>query len=139
MKKQNDTEVIICGRRYTISGFESEEYLQKVAAYINNKNEEFKRKNFYKLLDTETRNILMQLNLADDYFKVKEQADQMKKENDTRNKDIFELKHEAITAQSKLESLTAELEALKKEHFGAQKTIVRLETELADQKKEEKE
>ena len=34
---KNFTEVLIGGKVFTLSGFESEEYLQKVAAYINNK------------------------------------------------------------------------------------------------------
>ena len=139
MKKQNDTDVIICGRRYTISGFESEDYLQRVASYINGRNEEFKRKNFYKLLDTETRNILMQLNIADDYFKGKEQMELLQKENDARNRDIFELKHEAIEAQTKLTALQAERDALKADDSAARKTSVRLETELSERKKEKQE
>ena len=38
---KNFTEVLIGGKVFTLSGFESEEYLQKVAAYINNKINEF--------------------------------------------------------------------------------------------------
>ena len=34
---KTDTEVIIGGKVFTLSGYESEEYLQKVASYINNK------------------------------------------------------------------------------------------------------
>ena len=37
MSSKNNTEVIIDGKIYTLSGYESEEYLQKVAGYINNK------------------------------------------------------------------------------------------------------
>ena len=33
MSAKNDTEVIIGGKVFTISGYESEEYLQKVASY----------------------------------------------------------------------------------------------------------
>ena len=36
MAVKTDTEVIIGGRVLTLSGYESEEYLQKVASYINN-------------------------------------------------------------------------------------------------------
>ena len=35
MAVKTDTEVIIGGRVLTLSGYESEEYLQKVASYIN--------------------------------------------------------------------------------------------------------
>ena len=37
MAIKTDTEVIIAGKVFTLSGNESEEYLQKVASYINNK------------------------------------------------------------------------------------------------------
>ena len=37
MSSKIDTEVIVGGKVFTISGFESEEYLQKVATYLNGK------------------------------------------------------------------------------------------------------
>ncbi len=42
MAAKNNTEVIIDGKVYTLSGYESQEYLQKVATYINDKIAEFK-------------------------------------------------------------------------------------------------
>ena len=41
MSSKNNTEVIIGGKVFTLSGYESEEYLQKVASYINGKLAEF--------------------------------------------------------------------------------------------------
>ena len=41
MSAKTDTEVIIAGKVLTVSGNESVEYLQKVAAYINNKVNEY--------------------------------------------------------------------------------------------------
>ena len=40
---KTDTEVIIGGKVFTLSGYESEEYLQKVASYINNKINEYSK------------------------------------------------------------------------------------------------
>lgn len=37
---KNFTEVLIGGKVFTLSGFESEEYLQKVSTYLNHKIEE---------------------------------------------------------------------------------------------------
>lgn len=48
MSSKNNTEVIINGKIYTISGYESEDYLQKVASYINNKIAEFDNIEAYK-------------------------------------------------------------------------------------------
>ena len=37
MERKNYTEVLINGNIYTLGGSEEQEYLQKVAAYINEK------------------------------------------------------------------------------------------------------
>ena len=37
MAVKNTTQVLIGGKIITLSGYESEEYLQKVASYMNNK------------------------------------------------------------------------------------------------------
>ena len=42
MASKTDTEVLIGGKVFTLSGYESEEYLQRVAAYINSKMAEYK-------------------------------------------------------------------------------------------------
>ena len=42
MSAKNETEVLIGGKTYTLSGYESEEYLQKVALYINGKITDFR-------------------------------------------------------------------------------------------------
>ena len=43
MSAKTDTEVVIGGKMFTLSGYESEEYLQKVASYINNKITEYSK------------------------------------------------------------------------------------------------
>lgn len=136
MNKMNNIEVIINNKRYTLCGYESEEYLQKVASYINNKNLEFKKQDFYKLLDSEMKNILMEINIADDYFKIRNQIKEIENENESKGNEIFELKHELISSQTKLEAAVKELTALKQELNEAQKNIIRLETELMDKNKQ---
>ena len=37
MSPKTDTEVIIGGKVFTLSGYESEDYMQKIASYINGK------------------------------------------------------------------------------------------------------
>ena len=41
MSAKTNADVLIGGKIYTVSGYESQAYLQKVAAYINNKAGEF--------------------------------------------------------------------------------------------------
>jgi cell division protein ZapA len=132
MNKYHDVEVIINNKRYTLSGYEDEEYLQKIASYINSKHVEFRNKDAYKFLDSELKNILMQINIADDYYKTKDKIKESEKENESKGNEIFDLKHEVISTQTKLDSAQRELEEIKKELDEAQKKMVRLETELND-------
>ena len=73
MSTKTDTEVIIAGKVFTLSGYESEEYLQKVASYINNKIAEYNKIDSFRRQPMDTQNVLLQLNIADDYFKAKKQ------------------------------------------------------------------
>ncbi len=130
MNRKNGIEVLINGKRVTLSGYESEEYLQRVASYLNAKYTELKQMDSYRMLDTDMKNMYLQLNLADDYFKLKKQMEEANGDSDAKSGEIFDLKHEVITAQTKLEAAQRELEALKKENLEAQKRIIRLETEL---------
>lgn len=132
MNKMNNIEVIINNKRYQLRGYESEEYLQKVASYINNKHQEFKRQDMYKLMDSEMKNILMEINIADDYFKVRNQIREIESENEIQANEIFNLKHELISAQTKLAAAEKEIQTLKNELNEASKKIIRLETELTD-------
>lgn len=137
MNKYHDIEVIINNKRYTLSGYESEEYLQKIASYINSKHIEFRNKDAYKFLDADLKNILLQINIADDYYKTREKMKEVEAENEAKSNEIFDLKHEVISIQTKQDSTQRELDEVKRELYEAQKNIVRLETELneADKKR----
>ena len=130
MSAKIDTEVTIGGKTYTMSGYESEEYLQKVAAYINGKLSDFKKSDSFRRQALDVQNVIIQLNIADDYFKAKKMADELESGTDAKDKDIYDLKHELISSQIKLDAANQEIEKLKSELAASQKTIVKLETEL---------
>ena len=138
MSSKNDTEVIINGKIYTISGYESEEYLQKVASYINGKINEFKSVEAYKRLSLDMQRTLLELNIADDYFKVKKQADSLENDLAAKDKQLYDIKHELIAAQIKLEALEKEKESLQRTINANQIDMVKLETELNDAKSKRK-
>ncbi|MBR6397113.1 MAG: cell division protein ZapA [Lachnospiraceae bacterium] len=115
MNMMNDLEVIINNKRYTISGYESEEYLQKIASYLNSKYSDFKTREGYNHLDLDLRNVLMQINLADDYFKMSENSKNLEAELEKKDKEMFELKHNLVSVQKKLEELTEKYEAATKQ------------------------
>ena len=74
MSAKTSAEVVIDGKVYTLSGYEGEEYLQKVASYINGKINEFTSIEEYRHIPLNMKNTLIQLNIADDYFKAKDQV-----------------------------------------------------------------
>lgn len=130
MSSKNNTEVIIGGKVFTLSGYESEEYLQKVAAYINGKLSEFNADDAYRRQSAEYRANLMYLNIADDYFKAKNMVESLQTEIDNKDKQINDLKHELITSQIKIEALNKERTELKGQISTYQKSIAKLEEQL---------
>ena len=130
MSSKNNTEVILGGKVFTLSGYESEEYLQKVASYINNKLAEYSKEDSFRRQNAEVRANLMYLNIADDYFKAKKLGDSLSEEIENKDKEIYDLKHELIAAQIKTDAAEKEITELKKETAKYQKNIVQLETEL---------
>lgn len=129
MSSKNKTEVLIAGKIFTLSGYESEEYLQKVATYINNKIAEFKKLDGYNHQTKENKSILLELNIADDYFKAKKQVEMVEEELSEKDKELYDLKHELINAQIQLENQEKDLEVSRKENTELQKEVVRLQTE----------
>jgi len=135
MISKNVAEVLIDGKVIRLSGYESAEYLQKVATYINGKIREFNEIDGFKRQSVDYRNLLIQLNIADDYFKAKKQADNLLKEYEGKDKEIYDLKHDLVTSRLKYEDSDKKVKNLKQEIESLQKQIMRLETELASAKK----
>lgn len=135
MSTKTDTEVIIGGKVFTLSGYESEEYLQKVALYINNKVAEYGKVESFRRQPLDTQNVLLQLNIADDYFKAKQQIDILEEELKNKEKEMYDLKHELIASQIKLENTEKNVKNLQTDANENAKKVVRLETELSELKK----
>ena len=115
MSSKNTAEVILGGKVIKLGGYESEEYLQRVASYINNKITEFNKEESYRRMSAELRTDMMYLNIADDYFKAKKMADSLSLDIENKDKEIYDLKHELIAAQIKAESSAKEIKELKSE------------------------
>ena len=60
MASKTATEVLIGGKVLKLSGYESEEYLQKVATYINNKINEYNRMDGFRKQSIDTQGTLLQ-------------------------------------------------------------------------------
>lgn len=132
---KTDTEVVIGGKVFTLSGYESVEYLQKVASYINKKIAEYSRLDSYRRQPLDTQNVLLELNIADDYFKAKKQISILEEDIQSKERELYDLKHELIAAQIKLENTEKSLRDMQSELNESGKKVVRLETELKEYKK----
>ncbi len=114
MAKKNTADVLIGGKVYTISGYESTAYLQKVAAYLNEIEEQVSGMEGYRRLSSEEKQLLKNMNLADAYFKASDARDQLEKEIEQKDKEIYGLKHDLIDAEmdkDKLQKQIRDLEA----------------------------
>ncbi len=121
MAKKNTADVLIGGKVYTISGYESTAYLQKVASYLNEIEEQVSGMEGYRRLSSEEKQLLKNMNLADAYFKASDARDQLEKEIEQKDKEIYGLKHDLIDAEMEKEKL--------------QKQIWDLEARLKDEEK----
>lgn len=130
MNKKNTVEVIINNKQYILGGYESPEYLQKIASYINGKYNEFKKQDFYKHLDRDMKNILIEINIADDYHKAIGQIEVIQAKNEENNTEIYNLRHELVATRSELESAQDEIKELKKELAMAQNKLIRLDNTI---------
>ena len=126
------TEVLIGGKVYTLSGFEGEEYLQKVSTYLNHKITECSNSEGYRKQSADTRNILLALNIADDYFKAKNQVEKLEQDLEVKDREIYDLKHELISNQIRMESDAKSLKDLEKENKELLLNKTRLEATLED-------
>ena len=118
MASKNTVKVLIDGKIVTLSGYESEEYLQRVASYLNNKIAELSTLPGYSHQPQDTRSTLLALNIADDYFKAKAQADSMEEDMESKDRETYDIKHDLIAAQIQIDKLKQEIEALRKGRAG---------------------
>ena len=132
MSAKTSAEVVIDGKVYTLSGYEGDEYLQKVAAYINNKISEFDAIEDYRHLPLNMKSTLIQLNIADDYFKAKSQVEKLERDIELKDKEIYDLKHDLITNQVKTETAEASVKQLEAENRELLLNKARLEATLED-------
>ena len=133
MTDKNDIPVVINGRIYNLSGYEDTDYLQEVANYMNSKIAECKASDGFRRLNAEYQNILLAINIADDYFKVKSETGKLTAQDDEKEKQIYDLRHEVIETQIKYESAMRLVEEYKEQVNGLQRKIIQLEAEKTRQ------
>lgn len=114
MSSKNYTDVLIGGKIYTLGGAEETGYLQQVAGYLNEKMAALKKQDGFRKQTEDYQNVMLCLNLADDYFKERALVAELKAQKEELEKETYRLKHELVSTQMKMEALQAKLEKKEK-------------------------
>lgn len=93
-------DVVIDGKVYSLE-HSDEEYTRRLSAYLNNKYEEFSDIDGFKRRSSDYKNMMLQINIADDYLKCKDENRRLKEIVDDYEHQIYKLKHELITMRLK--------------------------------------
>lgn len=150
MESKNYAEVLIGGRIYTLAGAEEESYLQRVASYISEKMSELKKQPGFTRQSADDQAVMIYLNLADDYFKAREEAESFMRRSGEMEKETYSLKHELVTTQMKLDqtmreareaqteaaNVRAETDGIRRENLDLKEQLKAAQDELASAKAE---
>ena len=104
------TMVKICGREYVMAGYESEEYIHRVAIYVDRKMMELKDE--YVNFNPYTLSLLTAINISEDVLKLQEQFDTLSKDYQALSD---ELKRQKIGASLEKDGHRSNVSAIKKD------------------------
>ena len=123
MAEKTKVDVLIAGITYTIIGYESDEYIQRVGLYVDKKMNDILRGS--GKLSTSGVAVLTALNVADDYFKSHENELSFKKEIVAAKLETEKLLEENILLEEKNRELAEKCGKLQIE-------VAKREAELAE-------
>lgn len=122
MEERNHIKVVIFGEVYELTSSESQEHVENVAAYIDNKLTEIYSKKSYEYINHRLKTLFVSLNIADDLFKEKKKVE------------ALELEKKELTI--KLDSYIRENAKLSEENKLLLENITYLQEELSKAKRE---
>lgn len=93
-------DVVIREKVYSLKG-EDAEHIQALSVFLNNKYDELSESDGFERLGKDYQNIMLQLNIADEYLRCAEENKRLKETIEDYEHQIYNLKHELITLQMK--------------------------------------
>jgi len=105
MAEKNSVQVLIGGKVTRLSGYESEEYLEKVALYLNHKISELTELRGWRRMTADMKGTLLSLNVADDYFKAKDRVEELEEEIRSKDKELYDLRQELVSLQVMMDNM----------------------------------
>jgi len=107
---KNRVEVIIGGEIITLVSEENEAYMQKVALYIDKKMEAVNSSKTHKPLNDHLKSLLLQLNIADDYFKSEEYRDELEDSYEKALDELEKMKEKGEKLAERVKDYNSQLE-----------------------------
>jgi len=120
---KNRVEVRIAGKEYILVGTATDEYIQKIALYVDKKMNEIMKSNHK--LSTAMAAVLTALNVADDYFKSLKNSEDLEKKLKRVQEHLDILKDEN-------ENLSGENAVLSEENSNLKLELAKKEAELRE-------
>lgn len=130
MDKKNNFKITLAGKSYTLSGNESSEYLKNIGSYVENKYNEYSGNLAFRTQSADMQHILLQLNIADDYFKCREELALQNSKLEEQKREMEKLQSSLVAMQVKYENLESSTKLIEKQYQNAKAKISRLEAKL---------
>lgn len=127
MDKKNNFKIILAGKSYTLSGNESSEYLQKIGSYVERKYNEFSKNLAFRAQSADMQHILLQLNIADDYMKCREELAIQVCKQEEANSEREQLQNALVAMQVKYDNLETSMKLIEKKYQEAKAKISDME------------
>lgn len=127
MKEKNLFNITLAGKSYTLAGEESSEYLRRVADYIEHKYAEYSANISFRTQPMDMQHVMLEVNVADDYFKCREQLDIMVRKLEEQSAEMDRMKNTLVSMQVKYENLESSTKLTQKKYQEAKARISQLE------------
>ena len=130
MEKKNSFNITIAGKSYKLKGEEPSEYLKMVGSYIEDKYAGYASELSFRALPMDMQHILMQLNIADDYFKCREMLSVSLRKQEEQAEELERMKNSLVAMQVKYENLESSTKLIEKKYQESKEKINKLEYQL---------
>ena len=106
MEKIN-TEIIIDGKTFTVSGGEDPAHVRELTEYINRKLERLKNDPDYSRQPYGVRQLLVMVDFAEDYFREREKTKEADERFAAKEAEFYDLRREMVSLQMEMDELKA--------------------------------
>lgn len=127
MNDKNYFDITLAGKSYTLAGEESSEYLKTIAQYIEQKYAEYSTNIAFRTQPMDLQHVMLEVNIADDFFKGKEQLEILTRKLEEQSQEIERMKNSLVAMQVRYENLESGTKLTQKKYQEAKARISQLE------------